>query len=613
MSNVNYVTFTIVLVLFLLVTVTGFAAARWRRAEDMMQLNEWGLGGRSFGTFVAWFLLGGDLYTAYTFIAVPAAVFGAGAVTGFFAVSYTIIVFPIALIFLPRLWSIARTHNYVTPADFIRGRYGSRGLSLAMAVTGIVALMPYIALQLVGIQAVLTVMGVGTSSTNTYVKDVPLFIAFVILAVYTFVSGLRAPALIAFIKDTLVYVMIIVAVFYIPTRVGGWGHIFAAGQAHLKAISPVTHKPTGVFIPTTGNSQLAFSTLALGSALALMVYPHAVTGVLSTKRRDIITRNMALLPLYSLMLGFIALLGYMAVADKATVANVKKAGGNAQLAVPYLFQHLFPSWFTGVAFSAIVIGALVPAAIMAIASANLFTRNIFKEFFKPDASPRLQTQVSQWASLLVKFGALVFAVELPRTFSINLQLLGGIWILQVFPMLVFGLFTRWFHRWALLAGWLAGEIFGTIAAYNVATPTTSHWAGSTDLEFGHTVYIGLSALILNVAIAVILTLIFKAARVPEGADETLPQQYTADPAQAPAPAPAAIGIGTAGAAGDLFDRTVRGAPGPSPLGYRLVTSLAWCGYRVMAASRPSRRRGGTACPRCSRCPAGTSSRSTTRR
>jgi SSS family solute:Na+ symporter len=576
-SNVNYVTFTIVLVLFLLVTLTGFAAARWRRADDMMHLNEWGLGGRSFGTFVAWFLLGGDLYTAYTFIAVPAAVFGAGAVTGFFAVSYTIMVFPIALIFLPRLWSIARTHNYITPADFVRGRYGSRGLSLATAFTGILALMPYIALQLVGIEAVLTVMGVGTSSTNTYVRDLPLFIAFLVLAIYTYVSGLRAPALIAFVKDILVYVMVIVAVFYIPTRIGGWGHIFGTAEAHMKAISPVTHKPNGVFIPTTGNSQLAFSTLALGSALALMVYPHSVTGVLSTKRRDIIKRNMALLPIYSVMLGFVALLGYMALADKATVASVKKAGGNAQLAVPYLFQHMFPSWFTGVAFSAIVIGALVPAAIMAIASANLFTRNIFKEFFKPDASPRLETQVARWASLVVKLGALAFAVELPRTFSINLQLLGGIWILQVFPPIVFGLFTRWFHRWALLAGWLAGMVFGTIAAYKVATPTTSHWAGSVDIEFGHTVYIGLTAIILNIAVSVILTLVFKATRVPEGADETLPQQYTADPAQAPAPAPAAIGVGTAGAAGDLSGRTDRGAPAPSRGGYRLVASLAWCG------------------------------------
>src|ERR1700753_1773621 len=397
MSNVNAVTFTIVVVLFLVVTLTGFAAARGRRAEDMMQLNEWGLGGRGFGTFVGWFLLGGDLYTAYTFIAVPAAVFGAGAATGFFAVSYTIIVVPIALIFLPRLWSIARTHNYVTPADFVRGRYGSRGLALAIAFTGILALMPYIALQLVGIQAVLTVMGVGTTSGNAFVKDLPLFIAFLVLAVFTFVSGLRAPALIAFIKDTLVYLMIIVAVLYLPTKVGGWEHIFSTAQAHMTSISPVTHKPTGVFIPTTGNSQLAFSTLALGSALALMVYPHAVTAVLSTKRRDIIKRNMALLPLYSIMLGFIALLGYVALADKVTAANVKKAN-NPQLAVPYLFQPLFPSWLARIAFSALVLGALCPASIRRIAAASLFTRNIFREFFHPEASARLQTRVSQWAS-----------------------------------------------------------------------------------------------------------------------------------------------------------------------------------------------------------------------
>ena len=181
MSNVNTVVFTIVLVLFLIVTVVGFLAARWRRPEVMAQLNEWGLAGRGFGTFITWFLLGGDLYTAYTFIAVPALVFGSGSI-GFFAVSYTIMAYPIAFIFLPRLWSVSRVHGYVTPGDFIRGRYGSRGLALAMAFTGILALMPYIALQLVGIQAVLTVMGVNASSTNTYVKDLPLFIAFLVLA-----------------------------------------------------------------------------------------------------------------------------------------------------------------------------------------------------------------------------------------------------------------------------------------------------------------------------------------------------------------------------------------------------------------------------------------------
>src|SRR5437763_7982430 len=183
MSNVNAVSFTIFVVLFLLVTGVGFAAARWRRAEDLLHLNEWGLGGRGFGTLVTWFLLGGDLYTAYTFIAVPALVFGVGA-AGFFAVPYTVIVFPIVFVFAPRLWSVARVHNYVTPADFVRGRYGSRGLALAVAVTGILATMPYIALQLVGIQAVLTVMGVGTNVSNGFVKGLPLIIAFVLLAAY---------------------------------------------------------------------------------------------------------------------------------------------------------------------------------------------------------------------------------------------------------------------------------------------------------------------------------------------------------------------------------------------------------------------------------------------
>src|SRR4051812_22763619 len=161
-TNTDGVALSIVVVLFLAVTVLGFAAARWRRAESLANLDEWGLGGRGFGTFVTWFLLGGDLYTAYTFIAVPALMFAAGAL-GFFAVPYTIIVYPLVFLFLPRLWSVSHRHGYVTPADFVRGRCGSRGLALAIAITGLLATMPYIALQLVGIQAVLEVMGVGGS------------------------------------------------------------------------------------------------------------------------------------------------------------------------------------------------------------------------------------------------------------------------------------------------------------------------------------------------------------------------------------------------------------------------------------------------------------------
>ena len=145
-----------------------------------MHLNEWGLGGRGFGTFVSWFLLGGDIYTAYTFIAVPALVYAAGA-AGFYALSYTIMVWPIVFIFGPRLWSVARARGYVSPGEFVRGRHGSQGLGLAVAATGILATMPYIALQLVGIESVLTVMGIGGNSSNVFVRDLPLIIAFAVV------------------------------------------------------------------------------------------------------------------------------------------------------------------------------------------------------------------------------------------------------------------------------------------------------------------------------------------------------------------------------------------------------------------------------------------------
>ena len=541
MTHINAVSFTIVIVLFAVVTVTGFAAARWRRAESILHLNEWGLGGRGFGTFVTWFLLGGDLYTAYTFIAVPALVYGTGA-AGFYALSYTIMVFPIVLVFAPRLWSIARVHGYVTPADFVRGRYGSRGLALAVACTGILATMPYIALQLVGIQAVLTVLGVGGTSANGFIRDLPLLIAFILLAAYTYFSGLRAPALIAFLKDTLVYVMVIVAVLYIPTKLGGWGHIFGVASTHLKTINPKTHKPFGSFIVLPAG-EWAYATLALGSALALFMYPHAITGVFAAKRRDVIRRNMAMLPLYSIVLGLIALLGYMALATPAVNAGVKAGGGNAQLSVPLLFEHMFPSWFAGVGYSAIVIGALVPAAIMSIAAANLFTRNIYREFFRPGASDAEQTRVAQFVSLIVKAGALVFVLALPKTFSINLQLLGGIWILQTFPSIVAGLYTRWFHRWALLIGWAAAMVYGTIQAYRapVGGQAHSHFGGSTAPVLGHVMYIAIAAFVLNLAIAVVGTVVFRALRLPEGADETLPHQFTANPeASAAAPVPATV-------------------------------------------------------------------------
>src|SRR5438270_375319 len=233
------------IVLFVGVTVVGFFAARWRRG-DLHLLDEWGLAGRRFGTVITWFLLGGDIYTAYTFIAVPALMFGAGAI-GFFAVPYTIIIYPFAFLVFPKLWQVAKRHGFVTASDFIHARYGS-------------------------------------------------------------------------------------------------------------------------------------STLAL----AVVLYPHSVTAILSSESGNTIRRNMAMLPAYTLVLGLLALLGFMALAagvrDMPEYASYFARYGT-NFAVPALLMSMFPSWFLGIALAAIGIGALVPAAIMSIAAANLYTRNIHRAYF----------------------------------------------------------------------------------------------------------------------------------------------------------------------------------------------------------------------------------------
>src|SRR5204863_1544411 len=247
----RWIAVVIFAVLFLLVTVLGFVAARWRRG-DLDRLDEWGLAGRRFGTIVTWFLLGGDLYTAYTFIAVPALVYGAGAI-GFFAVPYTLLIYPFVYLTFPRLWSVAHKHGYITASDFVTGRFGSRSLSLAVAMTGILATMPYLALQLVGIEVVVAAMGFTATGL---MGDLPLIIAFVILAAYTYNSGLRAPALIALVKDLLIYITVIAAIVLIPMHLGGYAEIVRRIPANKLLLSP----------PQPGNlgQYWTYATLALG-------------------------------------------------------------------------------------------------------------------------------------------------------------------------------------------------------------------------------------------------------------------------------------------------------------------------------------------------------------
>src|SRR5215475_8151980 len=475
-GQIEWIALSVFIFFFLLVTVMGFFAARWKSGPVSEHLDEWGLGGRQFGTWITWFLIGGDFYTAYTVIAVPALVYAVGAY-GFFALPYTIIVYPFVFAVMPVLWKVAHANGYVTSADVVHGIYGSRGLELAVALTGLVATMPYIALQLIGMGVVIKAMGLT--------GEAPIIIAFVVLALYTYSSGLRAPALIAFVKDIMIYIVV-------PAKLGGYGAVFSAAN------DAFTAKGGATGLTLKDSQYLAYATLAFGSALAAFMYPHTLTGVFASKSADTIRKNAILLPAYTLLLGLIALLGYMAYA-----AHIKVPSNNA--VVPALFKTLFPGWFAGFAFAAIAIGALVPAAVMSIGAANVFTRNFWKAYVNPGISHAGEAAVAKIASLVVKVGALAFILFLPVQYALDLQLLGGLWILQTFPALVFGLFSRWFRSEGLLLGWAAGIGWGSWTAWsNGLKPLATISFGGDSYTF----YVGLGALILNVAVAVVGTIIF---------------------------------------------------------------------------------------------------------
>ncbi len=464
------------------ITALGFVASRWKRS-DLSGLEEWGLAGRRLGTFLTWFLLGGDLYTAYTFVAVPGLVFGKGAL-GFFAVPYTVLVFPIAFFFIPVLWQVARNKGYVTAADFVKDRFQSKSLAVTVAITGILATIPYVALQIYGIEVSIGEMGIPV--------HLALTIAFVALAAFTYVSGLRAPVLIAVVKDLLIFITVILAVIIVPSHLGGFNHIFNSVPKKYVGLPPKFFS--------------AYSSLAIGSALALFLYPHSINGSLGARSKDIVKRNMALLPIYSVVLGLIALLGYMAIA--AHVHVPKAYGANA--AAPALFQQMFPAPVAGMALAAISIGALVPASVMSIAAANLFSRNLWHDLLRPGSGRNQEATVAKIASLAVKFAALVFILAVPTKYVLYYQTAGGVWIVQTLPAVFLALFIKWLDKWATLLGMLVGLIWGTYLLAKVAFKTSFY---SFNI-FGHhsVLYIGIPTLVINVAIVLVGTLISRAAR-----------------------------------------------------------------------------------------------------
>lgn len=510
----NIAMIAVFIALFVVFVILGFWASRWRRG-DLSELGEWALAGRRLGVYLAWFLVGADLYTAYTFIAIPSALFAKGSVY-FFAVPYVGIAFGVALITMPRLWKISRDKKYVTAVDMVHDRYNSKALTMIIALTGIVAELPYIALQIYGMQAVLTVL-IGQSITSDVgvISEIALIISFIILAAFTFTSGLRGATITAVMKDAIIFTTVIVVIIVVPLTITNG---FAGATATATATAPALLGKSVTFDVLPGVLLNGFISLAVMSAFALYLYPHAINGILSTESTKKLRYSTALLPMYGIGLALLALFGLLAYASTGamhiiapnfnTTTNTWTSSSHNVyniLTVPALIYSQFPGWFAGFAFLGIFIGGLVPASIMAISQANLLTRNIAK-FFRPNMTPAGEARLAKWASVVFKFLALLFIFVISANSALQLQLLGGIIILQTLPAIFLTMYTKRLNKYGLIVGWVGGMALGIyleLAANKFGSLSTTLLNVGSPVGY---IFVGLAALALNLLLVLVISL-----------------------------------------------------------------------------------------------------------
>ncbi|KXZ21704.1 sodium:solute symporter [Bacillus nakamurai] len=467
-ANVTALIITAVIVLT--VVCIGFIAGRDKSARASVE--EWSVGGRRFGGLLVWFLVGADLYTAYTFLGLTSTAYTGGSVA-FFAIPYSVLAYFIAYFFLPKLWKVAKLHKLTTLADYARERFDSKLLASLVAIVGVLMLIPYICLQLSGIQDTLQVAGTGVINVNMVV-----IISFVLVALYTFFSGIKGPTFTAIIKDILVWVIMLFMVVSLPLiHFHGW----------MPMIHTMAQKaPQMLTIPSSGPKGIPwFITASIVSALALFMWAHAATGVFTAKSADAVRKNSMFLPLYNIVLILVIFLGFIAFL-------VLPEDTNPRLALLKLIQTSYGGVAQGFAYSTIALASLIPCSIMAIGASNLFANNLYRDLIHPNVSQSRLTIITRSMVFVVIGIALLFGMLFP-TALVTLQLLGVSGMVQIFPAIAVSLFWKNQTKEATIIGLLVG----LIVTFTVNITQSSHG-----------IYEGFWGLVSNLSAVVILNPFF---------------------------------------------------------------------------------------------------------
>lgn len=447
-----------------------------RRGRDM-NLEQWSVANRGFGSLFVFLLMAGEIYTTFTFLGGSGWAYGKGA-PAFYILCYGAIAYSGSYFLLPIIWRYAQPRRLVSQADFFVSKYESAALGVLVAIVGVIALVPYLVLQLKGLGIIVSEASYGSISPATAV-----WAGTTALVGYVVISGVRGSAWTAALKDLMILGVVVVIGVYLPLHYyGGYGEMFHAIDRA---------KPGFLTLPKSGMSSVWLISTVLLTAMGFYMWPQYFSAVYTARNEDVFRKNAVVLTLYQLVILFVFFAGFAAILK---VPGLQGADGD--LSLLRLSKQSFGAWPVGLIGAAGLLTALVPGSTILIAAATILAQNVYR-VLSPSTSDR---GISLLARALVPVLALIAAIMTLRGGQaiVALLLMGYNFVTQLFPALILSLGRRpKVSTAAAFAGILAGELtvaVVTVSGSSVSTllPAAPQWM--KDLN------VGIVALAVNVLV-----------------------------------------------------------------------------------------------------------------
>lgn len=471
----------IIVVTFAAAIMLGLAA---RRGRDM-KLEEWSVGGRGFGALLIFVLMAGEIYTTFTLLGGSGWAYGKGA-PAFYIICYGALAYIMSYWLLPPIWRYATTHRLLSQADFWAHKYRSPALGGLVAIVGVVAMVPYLVLQLKGLGIIVSEASYGTVSPTA-----AAIMGTIGLVTYVTVSGIHGSALTALVKDVMILLVVVGLGVYLPWSLhGGVAEMFARIDAA---------DPAFLTLPERGLSASWFASTVVLTALGFYLWPHTFASAFASRSADALRRNATFMPLYQLVLLFVFFTGFAAL-----LAVPGLEGADVDLALLRVVKESLPPWVVGTVGAAGVLTALVPGSMILMAAATLLANTGYRAMH-PAADDARIARVAKWCVPVVAAVALWFTLRGGATI-VTLLLMGYAFVTQLFPSLMLSLVGAAPRVSARAAG--AGIVAGvaTVAALTLSGASVASlapWLPPTVQDLN----VGVIALGINIAVLALVGIV----------------------------------------------------------------------------------------------------------